>query len=350
MMTTTDKRAAALPGLDLPSFRTWFEQACPGQVSGPLTGSLIAGGRSNLTYEITDGSRHWIIRRPPLGHVLETAHDMSREYRVMHALRSTAVPVPVTYANCVNPDVIGAPFYVMQRVPGIPYRDASELMALGAARTAQIGREMVDILARLHAIDAYEVGLGDLGRPGGFLERQVRLWTRQLEASRSRDLPEAARLSDLLARRIPAQATTAIIHGDFRLDNLLVDHDSVQAVIDWEMATLGDPLTDVALLVAYGELAELAPEAALVDVNLAPGYPGGDQIIAMYAAASGRDVHDMDFYLGLAYFKLAAILEGIHYRYVQGQTVGDGFDVVGTAVTPLLNAGIRALSQENKEQ
>ena len=350
MMTTAHKQGAALPGLDLRSFRSWFEQACPDQINGPLTGSLIAGGRSNLTYEITDGSRHWIIRRPPLGHVLETAHDMSREYRVMHALRSTAVPVPATYATCVDPDISGAPFYVMQRVPGIPYRAASELTALGAGPTAQIGREMVEILARLHAIDPDAIGLGDLGRPDGFLERQVRLWTRQLAASRSRDLPEADTLSDLLARRIPAQATTAIIHGDFRLDNLLVDDDSVQVVIDWEMATLGDPLTDVALLVVYGKLAELAPEAAPVDVNLAPGYPDGDQIIAMYAAASGREVHEMDFYLGLAYFKLAAILEGIHYRYVQGHTVGDGFDVVGVAVSPLLHAGIRALSQRNKEQ
>ena len=187
-----------LPGLDLDRFGPWFAQACPGEATGPLTGSLIAGGKSNLTYVVTDGRSEWVVRRPPLGHVLATAHDMAREYRVMTALRDTAVPVPRTFALCDDEEVLGAQFYVMERVHGTPYRTAAELAPLGPERTEAISRRAVETLATLHTVDPAAVGLADFGRPEGFLERQVRRWKKQLDSSRSRDLAGADELHALL--------------------------------------------------------------------------------------------------------------------------------------------------------
>jgi aminoglycoside phosphotransferase (APT) family kinase protein len=334
-----------LPGLDLDRFGAFFDRACPGEVTGPLTGTLLAGGKSNLTYVVGDGHREWVVRRPPLGHVLATAHDMTREFRVMSALRDTDVPVPRTYVLCEDEDVIGAKFYVMERVRGTPYRTAEQLRPLGQDRTRLISQRCVDTLATLHTVDPVAVGLADFGRPAGFLERQVRRWKRQLDASRSRDLDGADELHALLAGSIPAEQPPAIVHGDYRLDNLLVDeHDAVAAVIDWEMATLGDPLTDVALMLVYQGLADRAG-GTVADSSTAPGSLTVEESIALYAARSGRDLSAMGFYLGLASFKLAVILEGIHYRYAQGQTVGEGFDSVGDAVEPLIADGITSLKE-----
>ena len=340
-MTTTQQR---LPGLDLDRFAEYFDKACPGEVTGPLTGELVAGGKSNLTYVVGDGVQEWVVRRPPLGHVLATAHDMSREYRVMSALRETNVPVPRTFSLCEDESVIGATFYVMERVHGTPYRRADQLLPLGPERTRTISRRTVETLAALHNVDPATVGLADFGRPEGFLERQVRRWRKQLDASRSRDLAGADELHALLARSIPAAQPPAIVHGDYRLDNLLVDvEDQVGAVIDWEMATLGDPLTDVALMSVYQRLAGRGGSVA--DASTAPGFLGVEETIALYAEQTGRDVAAMGFYLGLASFKLATILEGIHYRHVQGQTVGAGFDAVGEAVEPSIAAGITSLKE-----
>jgi aminoglycoside phosphotransferase (APT) family kinase protein len=337
--------SAGLPGLDLDRFRDYFETVCPGEVTGPLSGSLVAGGKSNLTYIVGDGHKEWVVRRPPLGHVLATAHDMTREYRVMTALRDTDVPVPRTYALCEDEDVIGAHFYVMERVHGTPYRTAAELSALGEERTRAISRRSVETLATLHSVDPAAVGLGDFGRPEGFLERQVRRWKKQLDSSHSRDLAGADELHALLQQNIPVEQTPAIVHGDYRLDNLLIDeHDDIAAVLDWEMATLGDPLTDVALMLLYSDLARMTDSVA--DAPTAPGFLGREETIALYAERSGRDLAGMGFYLGLAAFKLAVILEGIHYRYTQGQTVGEGFDSVGNAVEPLIAAGIRSLKED----
>ncbi len=337
-------------GLDLTAFARWFEAQRPGEITGDLSGSLIAGGKSNLTYEVTDGSSWWIVRRPPMGHVQATAHDMGREFTVMSGLAHTDVPVPQTYARCTDPDVIGAPFYVMERVLGTPYRTKAQLEELGSERTAAIAHAMVDVLARLHAVVPEEVGLGELGRPEGFLERQVRRWGRQLDGSRSRDLPDADELLRRLAGQIPDQGPSGIVHGDYRLDNLLVDAsrpgEEVRAVVDWEMATLGDPLTDVALLLVYDRLASIAGGSAVADASAAPGYPDAATQLEQYAAASGRDLSRMDFHLGLAHFKLAVILEGIHFRHARGHTVGEGFDSVGDAVQPLLAAGLTAIDRK----
>ncbi|MBF6414012.1 phosphotransferase family protein [Nocardia cyriacigeorgica] len=341
MQTRTD-----LPGLDLGRFSTWLRGQLP-ITSAALRGTVIAGGKSNLTYEISDGTTRWIVRRPPLGHVLATAHDMAREYRVMDALRQTDVPVPAMYALCQDDTVLGAPFYVMEHVEGTPYRTAAELAELGPERTRAISTRLVDTLAALHAVDPATVGLSDFGRPEGFLARQVNRWKKQLDASYTRDLPAAAELHSRLAADVPAESTAGIVHGDYRLDNVLIDdQDRAAAVIDWEMATLGDPLTDLALMIVYGRLAaEPVSEVRVADASTAPGFLTEAQIIARYTERSERDMSRFGFYLGLAAFKLAAILEGVHYRYLRGQTVGEGFAHVGDAVEPLLESGLTALKE-----
>ncbi len=254
------------------------------------------------------------------------------------------------YAMCREVDVLGAQFYVMEKVEGTPFRSAEQLEAIGAEATARLGDAMVDVLAALHQVDPAEVGLSELGRPEGFLERQVRRWGRQLDGSRTRELPDADTLLARLSACIPpgdAEAERAgIVHGDYRLDNLLADPDrtgeEVLAVVDWEMATLGDPLTDVALLQVYDRLSTITGGAAVADASRAPGYPSSEHQLERYVAAGGLSLDTLDFHLGLAYFKLAAILEGITYRHQQGQTVGDGFEGVGDSVEPLLAAGLAA--------
>jgi len=334
-----------LPGLDLDRFSPWFRATVPGVGSEP-TASLIAGGKSNLTYEVSDGQQTWIVRRPPLGHVLATAHDMVREYRVMSALQDTDVPVPRTYALCRDDSVLGAPFYVMERMRGTPYRRAEELAALGPERTRAISERLVDTLTTLHAVEPASVGLADFGRPEGYLARQVARWKKQLDASYCRDLPAAEELHARLAADVPPESAAGIVHGDYRLDNVLVDtDDQPTAVLDWEMATLGDPLTDLALMVVYQRLGELVAGNAVADSASAPGFITEDEIVARYAMHSNRDLSRFGFYLGLASYKLAAILEGIHYRHLHGQTVGLGFENVGPAIHPLLDTGLTALKE-----
>jgi aminoglycoside phosphotransferase (APT) family kinase protein len=351
----SELRATDVPGLDLAAFRGWYDAQRPGETAGELRAQVIAGGRSNLTYEVTDGTSWWIVRRPPLGHVQATAHDMGREHTAMSALADTAVPVPAMYARCTDPDVLGAPFYVMERVEGTAYRSITQLAPLGPERTAAIAGRMVDVLATLHAVDPASVGLADFGRPAGFLERQVRRWGKQLEGSKTQDRPRADELHRLLTTRVPSDETArghvGIVHGDYRLDNLLTGaDDQIKAVVDWEMATLGDTRTDLALLLVYDRLASLPAAGLVSDVSLAPGYPSPEQHLERYAAASGHDLDDltssMGFHLGLAYFKLAVILEGINFRYLQGQTVGDGFDRIGAGFDPLVEAGLDALGSD----
>lgn len=330
------------PGIDTARLASFLERERPGLVAGPLTATLIEGGRSNLTYVVSDGRTRRVVRRPPLGHVLETAHDMSREYRVITALAPTPVPVPRTYVLCQDADVIGAPFYIMEWVAGTPYRSASDLAPLGREGIRDVSRRMIETLAALHAIDPQSIGLADFGRPQGFLERQVRRWATQLESSRSRDLAGAAELIAMLRDTLPEEQPPAIVHGDYRLDNLLVDEGNrVAAVLDWEMATLGDPLTDLGLLLVYQRLTRM--DTALGNAADAPGFLTEEEMLAVYRECSRRDLADMGFYVGLASFKLAVILEGIHYRFSQGQTVGEGFDAIGSAVEPLIASGIAAL-------
>jgi aminoglycoside phosphotransferase (APT) family kinase protein len=323
------------PGLDLDRLRAYLEGE--GLTSGPLTAEVIHGGRSNLTYLVRDAAERLVVRRPPLGHVLATAHDMAREYRVMTAMRGTGVPVPRTFALCQDETVVGAPFYVMECVPGVVIEAGTPrfvgVPALHAAADDPIRKiilDLADVLARLHSVDFDDAGLSDFGRPDGYLERQVRRWKRQLDASRSRDLPGIDDLHARLAATLPHSGPPAVVHGDFKLGNTLVgEGGEINAVLDWEMSTLGDPLTDLALFLLYSR---------------AEGHAEG--LVERYEAASGRDVSRLGWYVGLACFKLAVISEGIHYRYIQGLTVGDGFDTIGDQVAPLVEQGLGALKED----
>lgn len=332
------------PGLDLDVLGRWLPEHVEGAGS-ELTAVLIAGGKSNLTYRISDGASNWILRRPPVGKLLATAHDMGREYTMMSALAGTGVPLPVMYAFCEDPEVLGAPFYIMSEIDGVPYRRASELEPLGAERTRLISERLVDTLVALHRVDPASVGLADYGRPEGFLGRQVERWNKQFQAAHTRDLPKVDELYRALRARVPADSAPGIVHGDYRLDNVLVDpQDRPAAVVDWELATIGDSLTDLALMVVYGRLATVSA-GTVSDVTEAPGYLSEQEIIDRYAAGSDRELGDFGFYIALASFKLAGIVEGIHYRYVNGQTVGKGFAEAGAAVDPLLDAGLAALKE-----
>jgi aminoglycoside phosphotransferase (APT) family kinase protein len=337
------------PGLDLGRLRDHLDRERPGLVRGELSAELIEGGRSNLTYAVTDGASRWVVRRPPLGHVLATAHDMTREHRVISALHDTPVPVPGTVLLCEDDAVIGAPFYVMEYVDGIPYRFADELAAIGPDRTRDVVFGLVDALVALHAVEPERVGLADFGRPEGFLERQLRRWGKQLAASRSRELPGIDELHQALADALPRSGPAAVVHGDYRLDNALVgrDDDRIKAILDWEMSTLGDPLTDLGLLVMYSER-EAPADSPVPTASAAPGHPTASEVIARYAEGSGRDVSAIGWYTAFAYFKLAVIAEGIHYRYTLGQTVGAGFDRIGGLVPGLVERGLSTLgtSQE----
>jgi aminoglycoside phosphotransferase (APT) family kinase protein len=333
------------PGLDLGCFGPWLRSNLAG-VQGDLSARLITCGKSNLTYEVTDGTTAWIVRRPPLGHVLATAHDMAREYRVMHALSATAVPVPATHVICDDDSVIGAPFYVMARVAGTPYRQAAELEPLGSERTRTIALRLIDTLAVLHEVDPGPVGLADFGRAEGYLRRQLSRWSKQMAASQTRKLPAAEQLYELAAAAIPEEQPGTIVHGDFRLDNVLFDdEDRPTAVLDWEMATLGDPLADLSLMLMYGRVNKTQGAGEVSDVTLAAGYPDEEELVRRYAERTGRDVSHLGFYLGLAAYKLAAILEGIHYRHIHGQTVGPGFDGLSERVDVLLDVGLAAIQE-----
>jgi aminoglycoside phosphotransferase (APT) family kinase protein len=327
-----------LPGLDLEalSARLGF---------GPLSGELVSGGRSNLTYLVCDERRSWIVRRPPLGHVLATAHDMAREYRIMTALAETDVPVPETYRLCEDESVIGAPFYVMQNVVGEVYRTAKAAAGLGLDRLTAVARELGEVLARLHRVDADAVGLADFGRPEGYLGRQLTRWSKQLAASRSREVAGIDELRDRLAAGLPDTPRSTIVHGDYRLDNVILGPDDrIRAVVDWEMATLGDPLTDVGMLLLYWEML-VSGQGMFGAVPSGAQFPRREVLLGAYAAAGGAELDHLSWYLAFATFKLAVISEGIHYRYRAGQTVGAGFERIGEAVPVLVQRGHEILNE-----
>jgi aminoglycoside phosphotransferase (APT) family kinase protein len=335
-----------MPGLELDRLTAYLAAAVPGLVAGPLSAQMVVGGRSNLTYYVTDGVSRWVLRRPPLGHVLRTAHDMGREFRVLSALAGTSVPVPATVHLCADPQPLGAPFYLMEHVDGIVVRARAQCEELGTAGTTAVVRRLVDVLAKLHTVDPETVGLGDFGRPEGYLNRQVSRWRKQLDSSRSREVAGIDELHDRLAASVPTSTRHALLHGDYRLDNALVDptKPDIAAVLDWEMATLGDPLADVGLFVLYTSNRRDDPITG--DVTTAPGFPPTDALIARYAAATGIDVSTLDWYVGLACFKLAVVLEGIYFRFNQGKTVGTGFDEIGDRVPGLVAEGLAVLAGE----
>ena len=338
---------AELPGVELPRLAAWLDATHPGLRTGELDGAVIAGGKSNLTYRITDGRTTWALRRPPLAHVLPTAHDMVREYRVISALAGTAVPVADAIALCGDPDVLGAPFYLMGFVDGVVLDRPAVLRDLDAAAAQHACELLMDTLVDLHEVEPASVGLADFGRPEGFLARQVRRWHQQWQASETRPLDELARTLDRLTAAMPEQSAPAIVHGDYRLTNVMFARDigRIAAVVDWEMATLGDPLTDLGLVVVYQELAQQG-DTIMPQMLPERGFLTALQMIARYATRSPRDLSRLNWYVGFGFFKLAVIAEGIHHRYLAGKTVGEGFDHFGAAVPILLGAALQALQAD----
>jgi aminoglycoside phosphotransferase (APT) family kinase protein len=321
-------------GIDVDRVGKWFSGNIAG-AEAPFRFELIAGGRSNLTYRVTDAAgRCFALRRPPRSHVLPTAHDMPREYRVITALGPTEVPVPVTFGLCEDDDVNGRPFYVMEFVEGHIVRDsetAERDLDVDARRRA--GESIADTLAALHAVDVDAVGLGDFAKREGYIERQLRRWYEQFRNSPVEGVETTTIISaihDRLAADIPPQVGTAIVHGDYRLDNTVLGPDgAVRAVLDWEICTLGDPLADLGLLMVYWT--EAGDEAAILGVTptTVPGFPGRAEIRRRYQAASGRDLERLDFYVAFGYWKLACILQGVYARYVGGAAAGDRSSIDG---------------------
>lgn len=309
-----------IPGIDVPSVTAWMEANVAG-AAGPFRFDVIAGGHSNLTYAVTgaDGSQ-FVLRRPPLGHRLASAHDMGREHRIIHALSASTVPVAPALGYCDDPDVNDAPFYVMGFVEGHVIRDrmaAEAILSPDARRHAS--HSIVDTLAALHAVDLDAVGLSDLGRHEGYIARQLKRWYGQWNAQKTRDLPAIDRVHDLLQTRIPEQGPASIVHGDYRLDNCMVGDDgSVVAVLDWEICTLGDPLADLGLLHVYWTGPNDDASAWNGSATTAPGFLDRADLAERYAAVSGRDITHLPFYISFAYWKLACILEGVYARYLGG--------------------------------
>ncbi|MGK5114630.1 phosphotransferase family protein [Geodermatophilus sp. CPCC 205506] len=335
-----------LPGLDLDALHDYL-LARGVRPAGPLQGELIAGGRSNLTFAVTDGASRWVVRRPPLAGLTASAHDMVREHRVTSALQATPVPVARPVGLCEDERVLGASFTVVEWVEGVVVRDRDDLAALSDDDVHRTATTLIDVLVALHAVDVDEVGLAGFGRPEGFLARQVRLWRRQWEQVRTRDLPDLERLHDRLADTVPASSAATVVHGDYRIDNAILDRTdpaTVRAVVDWELSTLGDPLTDVALMCVYRNPA-LDVILGIPAAWTSPRLPSPAALAEHYARASGRDLGHWPFYLGLAHLKLAVIAEGIAHRARAGADAGRDAARAAQAVPELVTAGLEALER-----
>jgi aminoglycoside phosphotransferase (APT) family kinase protein len=333
-------------GLDVTALRRYLASALPGRPSAPVSAGLISGGRSNLTYLVTDGTHRWVLRRPPLGQVFHGAHDVSREYRVMSSLRGTPVPVPRTRLNCADSTVIGAPFYLMDEVEGTVLRTPEAVSALSEPARRRLGYALVDTLAALHEVRPFDVGLDDLGQPDGYLRRQLDRWARQYQQIKVRDLPHIDPIIAWLADSMPETYGASIVHGDFRLDNVVVDSagaGEIRAVLDWEMATLGDPLADLGVFISFWDEPGKPFNPVTAGLTAFPGFPSAEEIIERYARQRGVTVGRIDWYRVFAQFKLAVILEQIHVRHVRGQTRGEGFGEVGPMVTALLDMAYSAI-------
>lgn len=306
-------------GIDVEAVTAWIRERT--ELDAPLTFEVIQGGRSNLTYTVTDPSgRRVILRRPPLHGVIESAHDMGREHRIIAALAEADVPVAPTVGFEADAEVTGAPFYVMRFVDGVVVRDTAAAEALTPQVRRAAADDLVAVLARLHEVDPDAVGLGELGRKEDYVARQLRRWHGQLAKSRTRDLPLLDEVHDRLAASIPQQGPATVVHGDYRLDNVMVDPATGQvlAVLDWELATLGDPRADVGLLDVYWTEPGDATIPLLDSPTLAEGFPSRAEVTAAYGAVSGRDLTELPYFVAFGQWKLACILEGVFARFSSG--------------------------------
>jgi aminoglycoside phosphotransferase (APT) family kinase protein len=288
--------------------------------AGPVSVRRIGEGRSNLTFAVVRGNRTYVLRRPPLGELPETAHDMGREYRVLSALANTPVRAPRVVLACLDPAVIGVPFYLMEVVDGVVIRDAIP-PAFPPPTRRGLGFEMIDALAELHLVDYEAAGLGSLGRPQGYTERQVRRWTKQWAVMQTRQLPDIEVVREWLEVNVPASTPVAVVHGDYKMDNVVFAHEPparLLAILDWEMATLGDPLADLGYLMVFWPEVGEEEVRGLTQPTQEPGFPRRAELLARYEERTGFAMTDLTFYRTLALWKLAILSEGLYKRYLAG--------------------------------
>ncbi len=318
---------ATLAGIEEPAVSSWLAATLKDSVP-PFVFTPLSGGLSNLTFDVGDRSgRHWILRRPPLGELAPTAHDMARECRILSAMAGTPVPVPGVLGLCNDGEVTGAPFFVMEKIDGVVLHDDDAASSLPGPARAHAAFEVVDVLVAIHDVDPDAVGLGDLARRDGYLERQLRRWKTQLDAPATRAPRALHELHARLATRIPHESRRGIVHGDFRLENCVLGRDGrIAAVLDWELCTLGDTLVDLGLLLVYWAEREDRPPSIPRAPTLAGGFPTRAELVARYAATSGREVPDLDFYVAFGFWRMACIVEGIRERHERGATGSGGED------------------------
>jgi aminoglycoside phosphotransferase (APT) family kinase protein len=339
-------------GIDVERVGEWLVANVPG-AQAPFSFERIGGGRSNMTFRVTgaDGDR-FVLRRPPLGHVLATAHDMAREHRVITALGPTAVPVPATFGLCTDEAVNGVPFYVMSLIDGVVLDAPARAEPLPPAVRAHVSEDLVDVLVQLHGVDIDAVGLGDLGRREGYVARQIRRWSKQWDDSKTRDLPAVDEIAVALEARIPPQQGVAVTHGDYRFGNCIIDPTTgdVRAVLDWELCTLGDPLADLGYLGVHWS--DQAGTGRHNDPTGAGGFGTFADALERYARQSPRDLGSIDFYLAFQYWRIAIILEGVYARYKQGAMgtddigdVAEEVEAIGAGIHELVDGAQSALSR-----
>ncbi len=316
-------------GIDEQRVTQWFVDHVDGCVP-PLAFSVIAGGHSNLTFRVADAAgRQFVLRRPPLGHVLATAHDMSREHRLISAIGQTSVPVPSALGLCTDVSVNDAPFYVMDFVDGVVLDTIEKAAEVSVAARHRLGLDLFDVLADLHSIDVDAVGLGNLAKREGYVERQIKRWSGQWDMSKTRELPAVEEVRDRLSANVPVQQSVSIAHGDYRLGNCLVDPVSgrVNAVLDWELCTLGDPLADVGYLgVNWSD--DGAPSMRVGDATGAGGFPTYDELVHRYSLRTGRDCSNINYYKAFSAWRLCIISEGVLARYLHGQMADEDPEVI----------------------
>lgn len=340
---------AGLEGLDVDRVTRWMQDTIESAV-GPFEFSLIAGGRSNLTFRVvgSDGTR-FVLRRPPLGHVLATAHDMAREFRIISSVGTTSVPVPAALGLCQDVEVNGAPFYVMGFVDGTVLDSVDKAALLDPSLRERAAFHLIDVLADLHDVDVDAVGLGDLARREGYIERQLKRWSTQWENSKTRELPAIDEVLRRLGRNVPAQQGVVIAHGDYRFGNCLTNLDTgrIAAVLDWELCTLGDPLADLGYLGVYWSDGTTGTLRAN-DPTPAGGFPFYGDLVERYARRTGRDVSGIDYHVAFSCWRLAVISEGVYARYLHG-AMGeqDGVDLAALAVgtESLANRALEAVAK-----
>jgi aminoglycoside phosphotransferase (APT) family kinase protein len=327
-------------GIDVAKVSEWLADNVAG-ARAPFNFQLIAGGRSNLTFLVTDDNGiRYVLRRPPLGHVLATAHDMAREHRIISAVGQTNVPVPATLGLCTDESVNGAPFYVMNFVDGVVLDNAEKAELLDKSLRRSASFNLIDVLCELHDVDIDAVGLGNLAKREGYIERQIKRWSTQWENSKTRELPEIDEVVRLLSTKVPRQQDVSIAHGDFRFGNVLTDVATgrIAAVLDWELCTLGDPLADLGYIGVYWSD---GPASALRanDPTPAGGFTTYRELVERYATKTGRDVSGVDYYVAFSCWRLAVISEGVYARYLHGAMGNqEGIDMT------VMKAGVDALT------